>query len=278
MKKKTTEKELTENYSIEIDVDTLNFEVKTQFSYAEDDFESALTMFDVKIFGNRGECFHLQEKEADKAAVESYLKCGAAEEIADYILIGRAIVYSGLFEEYFVNPQDALDIEESTFEYKELYNDDDEYLCEDAAAYATDEMNRNICIIDRIEILPHFRGQHLGLVSLVALSKKLKFSASLLAIKAYPIQHNTAKSITPSNIYWGEEWANAMNYPKRVSEAQWKKDKKKLATYYEKAGFAPIRKGYFMVAGEASLDENIENEISRKRRNQVEAYRNSLSD
>lgn len=90
----------------------------------------------------------------------------------------------------------------------------------------------NILVIDRLKLLPDFRGKGLGLKVLSHIIHRFGQGAALAAIKPFPLQFVGAEDKEPP------EHDPAMQY------GSFKTDKKSsieaLCRYYERAGFRPV--------------------------------------
>jgi GNAT superfamily N-acetyltransferase len=84
------------------------------------------------------------------------------------------------------------DIEATTFGYYEaLYEHDDCHLTPAASKAARNDgaWDPNLLILDRLIILPAFRGQGVGLLALRGLMERFGFGVGIVAMKPYPLQH-----------------------------------------------------------------------------------------
>lgn len=97
----------------------------------------------------------------------------------------------------------------------------------------------NILIIDRVEILPRYRGYELGLDVMRHTVHRFGNGASVVAIKPYPLQFE-ARSERES------QWTKSMSLdelPSTESSAT-----RKLVSYYQRLGFQKVPRSRYMVA------------------------------
>ena len=98
--------------------------------------------------------------------------------------------------------------------------------------------SNNILILDRLEILPDYRGEELGLRFIKAAVRRYGIGCRLVAIKPYPLQH---ESTDRERDEWRQQMAlNALSKDQRVSTD-------KLKRYYERAKFKAVRGTEFMI-------------------------------
>jgi GNAT superfamily N-acetyltransferase len=100
-------------------------------------------------------------------------------------------------------------------------------------------LNRNVLILDRLEILPKYRGKKLGLEVLRHMIQRFGAGAGLVALKAFPLQFEAQGSRDET-----DKWRSQLNLSK------FKLDEKiattKLITYYTKLGFERLPRTKFM--------------------------------
>jgi hypothetical protein len=98
--------------------------------------------------------------------------------------------------------------------------------------------SNNILILDRLEILPDYRGEELGLRFIKAAVRRYGIGCRLVAIKPYPLQH---ESTDRERDEWREQMAlNALSKDQHASTA-------KLKRYYERAKFKAVRGTELMI-------------------------------
>jgi GNAT superfamily N-acetyltransferase len=97
----------------------------------------------------------------------------------------------------------------------------------------------NVLILDRLEILPRFRGHNLGLVVMRRMIERFGAGAAVVAIKPFPLQH----TYTPDEEE-EHEWQLKMkldNLDKNLRRAT-----AKLRRHYAKLGFKSMKGTEFM--------------------------------
>lgn len=90
----------------------------------------------------------------------------------------------------------------------------------------------NLLILDRLELLPEFRGRGLGLLILRRLIERFSAGTGVVAMKPFPLQFEVARHDGPG------EWSKAL------ALETYSKDKRatmaKLQRYYAKLGFKKV--------------------------------------
>lgn len=98
----------------------------------------------------------------------------------------------------------------------------------------------NLLILDRLEILPQFRGRHLGLRVLRHIMVRFAPGAGIIALKAFPLQLEH-EPLDEDEIAWRKLLAfDSFTQDPKLSKA-------KLQCYYEKVGFKTLPKSSFMI-------------------------------
>jgi hypothetical protein len=83
-------------------------------------------------------------------------------------------------------PFDILDLDGSTEPYYEAVFDD--ATNEFKATLGPDIYQSNLLIIDRVEIIPEFRGRKIGLVAMYRMIRQFSHGCGLVTIKVFPLQ------------------------------------------------------------------------------------------
>jgi len=99
-----------------------------------------------------------------------------------------------------------------------------------------DVFGNNSLILDRLELLPRYRGQNLGLIIMWRLMQRFSLRAGVVAIKPFPLQFEQEPST--------EGWRNELqlsNFTKSERTAT-----QKLRRYYRKLGFVGMQGTPFM--------------------------------
>lgn len=166
----------------------------------------------------------------------------------------------GKFQAYYVDVGLAVDEGRSIFDVLDAYAQTFEYhddlfgenapqfseKIEDALGYDIDGLN--LFILDRLEILPKYRGTKVGLSVLSRLIKRFSAGAGVVAMKPFPLQLEKPSSDD-------DAWRNKL----KLNEFSDEEDisKKKLVEYYSRLGFIQLPNSPYMVLGTASLLPNI---------------------
>ena len=98
---------------------------------------------------------------------------------------------------------------------------------------------QGVLIIDRLELLPNYRGQNLGLIIMRGLMQRFSLGAGVVAIKPFPLQFEHEPSTERE-----DRWRNELqlsNFTKSERTAT-----QKLRRYYRKLGFVGMQGTPFM--------------------------------
>jgi GNAT superfamily N-acetyltransferase len=99
--------------------------------------------------------------------------------------------------------------------------------------------NRDICFVERMEVLPAHRGRGIGRDLLIAIARKFYSSCGLVVLKAYPLQHEV------SGPGGSDEWKMAMRYD--ALEQDLECAQYQLFGWYQKMGLSnPFDEEYFL--------------------------------
>lgn len=108
----------------------------------------------------------------------------------------------------------------------------------------------DLLILDRVEILPEFRGHGLGLAAMFAMIDHFSRDANFVVLKCFPLQFDY--SHIPAHAHarsgWSAEdkaWFDRMEYSKMPQDQA--QASARLAKLYRSAGFTPIAGGPFML-------------------------------
>lgn len=105
-------------------------------------------------------------------------------------------------------------------------------------------MGNNLLIIDRLEILPKYRGKNLGLIITRRLIQRFSFGAGIVAIKPFPLQFDHEPSIDNDHQWRRKMQLSGFSKNERLSL-------QKLYQYYSKLGFIRMPGVSFMVRSTA---------------------------
>lgn len=97
--------------------------------------------------------------------------------------------------------------------------------------------NSNLLILDRVELLPEFRGQRLGLKVIKHVIRRFGNGASVVALKPYPLQFEYCRETS--------DWRKKMGLKSLESDRA--KARRKLVTYYASIGFLELPKTPYMI-------------------------------
>lgn len=98
----------------------------------------------------------------------------------------------------------------------------------------------NLLILDRLEILPEYRGKKLGLKAMNLLIRRFSQGASIVALKAFPLQFESG---VKENLH--ADWNLRMGYGNMQKNE--KMATSNLYKYYGKLGFQRVKKTQYMV-------------------------------
>lgn len=103
--------------------------------------------------------------------------------------------------------------------------------------------NSDVCFVEKLEILPAFRGQGVGRATLISIARKFHNSCGLLVLKAFPIQHEVR---LPGEV---DKWVKAMRYDELDQDLE--RSRLKLYSWYKEMGFSnPFDPEYFIARPE----------------------------
>jgi GNAT superfamily N-acetyltransferase len=99
--------------------------------------------------------------------------------------------------------------------------------------------NRDVCFIERLELLPAYRGRGIGKEVLTSIARRFYTSCGLIVVKAYPLQHEARLP----NVR--DEWTKEMRLDELeqdLEQAQYQ-----LYNWYQKLGLSdPFDREYFI--------------------------------
>jgi hypothetical protein len=96
-------------------------------------------------------------------------------------------------------------------------------------------LSRNMLIFDRLEILPEFRRQQLGLRYMQTAVKRFGLGCRIVAIKPFPLQFERKSISGDSDLEWYARMS-LKDLPSGIREAT-----NTLQKYYGREGFVPVR-------------------------------------
>lgn len=159
-------------------------------------------------------------------------------------------VQIGTFRAFYINAKgatnesvsiyDVFDTRSETFPFYELYDDMECFTEAARKAARTDyEYEPNLLILDRLEILPAYRGNFRGLKALKGLIHWLQPGAGIVAMKPFPLQFESSARRRPPDD------PDAMML--EAFKGPFVSARAKLRRYYAKLGFRLVPKTDFMV-------------------------------
>lgn len=161
-------------------------------------------------------------------------------------LIELAIANSYSLYEIFDHSQSAMHLGNM------IYDWENEDFIEKYEKETEEIFNSNILYIDRIEILPKFRGYGLGKYVIKDIIWRFFSCCGIIALKAYPLQ---LELYTPLGC--DDQWRQSMKYD--TFEQNRKKAEKSLFKYYQSIGFKKFDHGggfiMNMIYNNPKLDE-----------------------
>jgi GNAT superfamily N-acetyltransferase len=164
----------------------------------------------------------------------------AAEDDKDRIA-GRFRIYYADFElaaNHGVSNFEVLDAHQHTLEYADaILHPAEGPFSARLEKLLGDIWNLNFLILDRVEILPRYRGKGVGLHVLVALMERFGAGAGLVGMKPFPLQFEPNHSLDSS-------WVKRLRL--REMPHDLKSSTQKLKQYYSRLGFVAMRSTPFM--------------------------------
>jgi GNAT superfamily N-acetyltransferase len=157
-------------------------------------------------------------------------------------LVGRFRVFYVDLDASGMSVFDTLDARQETFQFLHpLFDQRTGDYKESIFKLAEDLINRNLLILDRVEILPTFRGKKLALIVMRRLIERFTQGSGLVALKAYPLQFEAQND--------RDDWRKKMALTSFHSDE--KASTTKLKKHYSRLGFLAIRGTPFMVRSTA---------------------------
>jgi GNAT superfamily N-acetyltransferase len=160
------------------------------------------------------------------------------------VLLGRFRLYYLDFDAALnagVSAFDVIDSYSATADYYVAFFDDDASGFNERllTLLNDDVLESNVLVIDRLELLPQYRGKRLGLRAMSALIRRFGAGAGVVAIKPFPLQFEAKTSV-------GEDSAwRAQLQLEKLSRSE-KKSINALRRHYAQLGFAALRGTPFM--------------------------------
>ena len=159
---------------------------------------------------------------------------------------------AGNFKIYYIDVSRAIDSGISAFDvfdshsqglydyYSELFNGEE--FCEKLQECFNYEIyGSNLLIIERLEIVPKYRGKNWGLKILRELIERFSYGAGIVAIKPFPLQHECIEDSSSEK----KKWFEGMEFSKLTQDK--KIGTNKLIEHYGKLGFQRVENIEYMV-------------------------------
>jgi hypothetical protein len=157
-------------------------------------------------------------------------------------VVGRFRIYYADFEvgqNHNVTAREILDTYQHTFDYADaVLNSDESPFSRRLHSLLGNEINNfNFLILDRVELLPKYRGTGVGLLVLRSLIERFGAGAGVVGMKPFPLQ------LEPKDAA-DSRWRRRLRLEKFPSDS--KISTRKLRDYYHKLGFIRMRSTPFM--------------------------------
>ena len=171
-------------------------------------------------------------------------KIVTVDESDQETLVGKFCLYyanvDNAYDEGF-EPLEVLDTYSHTVDYfSSIYVTSGTEFCEKLLHLLNfDVFENNSLILDRLELLPRYRGQNLGLIIMRRLIQRFSLGAGVVAIKPFPLQFEHEPSTEKGN-HWRNE-LQLSNFTNNEHTAT-----QKLRSYYRKLGFVGMQGTPFM--------------------------------
>jgi hypothetical protein len=101
-------------------------------------------------------------------------------------------------------------------------------------------MSQNMLILDRLEVLPEFRGEKLALRFMQAVIHRFAMGCRIVALKAYPLQFEASESDQNSDGWRSRLSLESLSSSEKVATA-------KLKSYYAREGFVSVKGTSLMI-------------------------------
>ena len=157
-------------------------------------------------------------------------------------VVGRFRIYYADFEvgrSHNITAREILDTYQHTFDYADaVLNSDETPFSRRLHNLLGNEIeNFNFLMLDRVELLPKYRGHGVGLLVLRSLIERFGAGAGVVGMKPFPLQLER-KDATDSS------WRRRLRLEQFPSDS--KISTRTLRNYYHRLGFVPMRSTPFM--------------------------------
>ena len=157
-------------------------------------------------------------------------------------IAGRFRIYYADFEvgqNHNVRAREILDTYQHTFDYADAVLDSNEtpFSRRIHNLLGSEIGNSNFLILDRVELLPKYRGKRVGLLVLHSLIERFGAGAGVVGMKPFPLQLELEDA-------GDSRWRRRLRFEQFPSDS--KISTRKLRDYYHRLGFVPLRSTPFM--------------------------------
>jgi len=138
---------------------------------------------------------------------------------------------------------EVLDGEQSTCDFMPLFDLGKGFFTEQVERLTgADFLFSNLLVLDRIEVLPEFRGQHIAEEVIGCLLRRFGHGAGLVALKASPLQLEKGPPRDAETAVWRQQMA-LDSLPQDATQA-----KRALKAFYKRLGFISLPRTDLMIA------------------------------
>jgi hypothetical protein len=179
-------------------------------------------------------------------SVTGEILCSPTDEDEDEVVVGElALSYINMADamENGYDPYLFLDVDGSLAELTPLYNSDGEFSKRVQRIVKKEVFSLNTLVIDRLEILPNYRGQKLGLQCIHRCMQLFAHDQALVTLRCVPLQFRRSESARR------DEWITQLRLDK--FDAQRDVCQAKLEKYFQQLGFKKVPKTNLMVLNPA---------------------------
>lgn len=195
--------------------------------------------------------------ESDNQYIQTYCGdiLGQYEGDSDIFLIGQQTFKILLLEQYceqgFSGIEDVFENDDYAYTIKSLWDFKNEDFNQELRRKLKikKQHNRNICLLEKLEILPPFRGLEIAQSVIKDVFFQFQKACGLFVLEPVPLQLVYKRSIP----YLDETWYELMQYDKMDANSD--VSKKNLVKYYKMLPFKTIRdcKWLFLISGQEDM-------------------------
>ena len=127
---------------------------------------------------------------------------------------------------------------ETTEIYETLFNPHTDELLNDVKELLGEVTFRNILVINRVEILPAYRGMGLGLATIWDIIQRHSAGCGIVALKAFPFQFRSGSRLGRLSFLEESDWNKKMGYDPHIYTMEFAHEK--LIFHLMKFGFKHI--------------------------------------